>query len=62
VQEEHKNFGAWSFVREQCESLGMKFALTYVGRDESASPATGSFQAHREEQDSLVEKVLRGQT
>jgi 2-oxoglutarate dehydrogenase E1 component len=62
VQEEHKNFGAWSFVREQCESLGMEFALTYVGRDESASPATGSFQAHREEQDSLVEKVLRGQT
>jgi 2-oxoglutarate dehydrogenase E1 component len=58
AQEEHKNFGAWAFVREQCEMHGMKFALIYTGREASSSPASGSFQAHGEEQKSLVNKVL----
>ena len=60
AQEEHKNFGAWAFVREQCEMHGMKFALIYTGREASSSPASGSFQVHGEKQKSLVNKVFGG--
>ena len=60
AQEEHKNFGAWAFVREQCEMHGMKFAMIYAGREASSSPASGSFQVHGEEQKSLVNKVFGG--
>ena len=54
--------GAWSFVREHIENvmtdIGMKTALVYCGRKESASPATGSAARHRLEQDTLVQAAL----
>ena len=36
----------------------MGFPFEYVGRDASASPATGSHQVHEREQDELVEAAL----
>ncbi len=61
VQEEAENMGPWSFVRPRLEALIPESCrLVYVGRDEAASPATGSNQVHQEEQKDIVERVLTG--
>ena len=56
VQEESQNMGAWSFMEPRLRQLG--FAAQYVGRDASASPATGSFLVHQREQQELVEAAF----
>src|SRR5207253_3372854 len=48
VQEESMNMGGWTFMEPRLRSLG--FPVAYVGRDMSASPATGSRAAHLHEQ------------
>ena len=40
VQEESQNMGGWFFVEPRLRAMG--FRVKYVGRDASASPATGS--------------------
>ncbi len=60
VQEEPRNMGPWRFVREQIQPLldpGGR-VLRYVGRMESASPATGSYKRHLEEQAQLIEEAF----
>jgi 2-oxoglutarate dehydrogenase E1 component len=57
VQEESQNAGGWSFVAPRLlELMGVSFQ--YVGRDASASPATGSKLVHDREQEELVEAAL----
>jgi 2-oxoglutarate dehydrogenase E1 component len=58
VQEESQNMGGWSFIDPRLRDLGYSFQ--YVGRDSSASPATGSRRIHLREQQELVEAALRG--
>jgi 2-oxoglutarate dehydrogenase E1 component len=58
AQEESQNMGGWSFVEPRLRALG--YAVEYVGRDASASPATGSLQVHRREQKELVEAAIAG--
>jgi 2-oxoglutarate dehydrogenase E1 component len=58
AQEESHNMGAWSFIEPRFRALGCE--LRYVGRDASASSATGSVQVHQREQKELVEAALRG--
>ena len=59
VQEEAENMGAWSFVRPRLEAVIPETSrLVYVGRDEAASPATGSQKVHQGEQKDIVERVL----
>ena len=59
VQEESQNMGAWSFVQPLLdELLPAHCALNYVGRDEAASPATGSGHLHETEQREIVEQAL----
>jgi 2-oxoglutarate dehydrogenase E1 component len=58
VQEESQNMGGWSFMEPRLRSLGL--AVEYVGRDASASPATGSHKVHEREQKELVEMALGG--
>jgi 2-oxoglutarate dehydrogenase E1 component len=56
VQEEPWNMGAWSFVQERMRQVLPKGArLRYVGRPESASPATGSYRAHEQQEAAFVE-------
>jgi multifunctional 2-oxoglutarate metabolism enzyme len=58
-QEEPKNMGGWTFVEGKFEDLipgGDR--LRYVGRAESASPATGSYAVHFKEQDKLLKEAL----
>jgi 2-oxoglutarate dehydrogenase E1 component len=60
AQEESQNMGAWSFIEPRMRALDCE--VRYVGRDASASPATGSLQVHVREQKELVEAALRGST
>ncbi len=59
VQEESQNNGGWFFVEPRLRAMG--YSLAYVGRDASASPATGSWKVHEREQQELVEAAVRGE-
>jgi len=59
AQEEPRNMGAWSFMEPRLrELLPETCVLEYQGRDEAASPATGSFGQHEVEEGRLVEQTL----
>ena len=62
-QEEPKNMGAWFFVDRKIEealilSKSKYKRPKYIGREEAASPATGSFARHNQEQENIVNKSL----
>jgi 2-oxoglutarate dehydrogenase E1 component len=62
-QEEPQNMGAWNFVDRRIEEVlsGLDVAAKrprFVGRAEAASPATGLFKRHVEEQTQLVATAL----
>ena len=56
VQEESQNMGGWLFAEPHLRAMG--FPFEYVGRDASASPATGSHHAHELEQQEVVEAAF----
>ncbi|HUI82322.1 MAG TPA: hypothetical protein VLY24_30575, partial [Bryobacteraceae bacterium] len=58
--EEPRNMGARRFIEEQLEPLleAPRRDLRYVGRPESASPATGSGKRHQQEQSEIVTDAL----
>ena len=58
VQEESLNMGAWTFMEPRLRAL--TGSVKYLGRDTSASPATGSLQVHKREQKELVEAAIGG--
>jgi 2-oxoglutarate dehydrogenase E1 component len=58
VQEESLNMGGWTFMEARLRALGLQ--VKYVGRDTSASPATGSRAVHLREQRELVEAAFAG--
>jgi 2-oxoglutarate dehydrogenase E1 component len=60
AQEEPRNMGPWRFLREQIQPLLdiTRRELVYVGRPESASPATGSGKRHQQEQAQIVNDAL----
>ena len=63
-QEEPENMGAWSFIDRRIEKLlteigGQAKRPVFVGRKESASPATGLAKVHTAEQAALVAAALR---
>jgi 2-oxoglutarate dehydrogenase E1 component len=62
VQEEPKNSGAWRYLLEPLMTLTAELktrpTLKYVGRPESASPATGYPSTHAYEQKLLVDEAL----
>ena len=62
VQEEPKNSGAWRYLLEPLHALLAALPkaakLKYVGRPESASPATGFASSHKYEQELLVNEAL----
>jgi 2-oxoglutarate dehydrogenase E1 component len=62
-QEEPQNMGAWNFVDRRVEEVlsGLDVAARrpcFIGRGEAASPATGIFKRHVEEQTQLVAAAL----
>jgi 2-oxoglutarate dehydrogenase E1 component len=58
VQEESRNRGGWTFMQPRLLDLFPKHRIRYIGREASASPATGSLRLHREEQARIAEDAL----
>lgn len=59
-QEEPKNQGAWYCSNHHFQAcLTSKQKLHFAGREAFAAPAGGYFQAHQEQQISLVEEALK---
>ena len=59
AQEEPWNMGAWHFLQARLAALTGGRPLRYVGRDEAASPAVGSYKRHQSEQADIVARALR---
>ncbi len=59
VQEEPWNMGAWHFILPRLSPITDGRILGYVGRDEAASPATGSYKLHQKEQAAIIDRALR---
>ena len=58
-QEEPQNQGAWYQIRHHLQAcISERHKLRYVGRPHSASPATGYYSVHAEEQRRLVEEAI----
>jgi len=59
VQAEPENMGAWHFVKDEFEKhFSQEIPLKYVGREESASPATGSHKKHEAQEELLMDNVF----
>src|SRR5262249_6103575 len=59
VQEEPWNMGGWGFVSERLRRvLPAEKSLRYVGRRESASPATGSYRRQEEGRAEFVREAF----
>jgi 2-oxoglutarate dehydrogenase E1 component len=62
AQEEPKNMGAWSFIRDYLDEtstkLNLKKGFECISRKASPSPATGYLKIHNKEQDYLIKDVL----
>ena len=59
AQEEPQNMGGWTFMQERLENLLPSCERPqYVGREPSASPATGAYHIHQKEQAQLVSEAL----
>ncbi len=60
VQEEPWNMGAWQFVSMRLPCfLGESRPIRYAGRDEAASPATGSYKQHAHEQTEVLDRAFK---
>jgi 2-oxoglutarate dehydrogenase E1 component len=57
VQEEPENMGAWRFVQPRLEAVVGK-PLTYIGRRESPTPATGFPHIFRREQAEILDRAV----
>ncbi|GGZ22165.1 2-oxoglutarate dehydrogenase subunit E1 [Echinicola pacifica] len=56
VQEEPENMGYWTFMMR---ALLRDFPMDVIARKASASPATGYFKVHQEEQQNIINQALR---
>jgi 2-oxoglutarate dehydrogenase E1 component len=60
VQEEPQNMGAWSFIQPYLNRLlPQNISLHYIGREPSATPATGSRYYHEQEQANILKQVFQ---
>jgi 2-oxoglutarate dehydrogenase E1 component len=58
VQEESRNTGAWSFIQECFRVHLPDIEMEYIGRDEIATTATGSYKNYKESQKKIVEDAF----
>jgi 2-oxoglutarate dehydrogenase E1 component len=60
AQEEPQNMGAWNFIAPHLnEILLPSLSVTYVGRERSATPATGSHHLHEQERATILQQVFK---
>jgi len=63
VQEEPENMGAWRFLRARFGDVLLgRFPLSCVSRPASASPATGSSNSHKQEQEQIIAAAFASET
>lgn len=55
--------GGWRFIRTPTQPLldASRRKLRYIGRPEAASPATGSYKRHNQEQQEILEAAFHGE-
>lgn len=59
VQEEPRNMGAWNFMESRLrELLPQGCTLSYIGREEAASPATGLHHIHEREEKAILDEAF----
>jgi 2-oxoglutarate dehydrogenase E1 component len=59
VQEEPQNMGPWHFMKVRLsDAFQERWPLKAICRHESASPATGSKNAHKYEQEQLIDAAM----
>lgn len=59
VQEEPQNMGGWSYASAALSPLLPKeHFLGYIGRERSATPATGFYARHKQEHDNILTQVF----
>ena len=58
VQEEPANMGAWTYMCSRFREHILGHPFSYVGRPASASPATGSHNSHKQEQEQLIAEAF----
>ncbi|MEO8130085.1 MAG: multifunctional oxoglutarate decarboxylase/oxoglutarate dehydrogenase thiamine pyrophosphate-binding subunit/dihydrolipoyllysine-residue succinyltransferase subunit, partial [Bryobacteraceae bacterium] len=60
VQEEPRNMGPWRFMQENIQPMldGIKRTLRHITRPESASPAVGTAERHKYEQNEVVDDAF----
>ena len=61
VQEEPENMGAWRFIQHRIEAVVGR-PLSYIGRKESATPATGFPHIYRREQAEIIDRAIGPKT
>ena len=60
VQEEPWNMGAWHDMHRRLRRMiGDRRVLAYAGRSAAASPASGSYKIHKDEEAELINDALR---
>jgi 2-oxoglutarate dehydrogenase E1 component len=57
VQEEPQNMGAWQFMQPRLEGI-LKRSVVYIGREPSASPATGFSAIFKQQQGEIIRKAV----
>ncbi|BGI51433.1 MAG: 2-oxoglutarate dehydrogenase E1 component [Buchnera aphidicola (Ceratovacuna japonica)] len=58
-QEEPKNQGAWTFIKENMEKvISKKFILKCISRNSSSSVSTGSIKKHKKEEKRIIKNSL----
>jgi 2-oxoglutarate dehydrogenase E1 component len=58
VQEEPENMGAWRFMRVNFGDEMFNRAFNVISRPTEASPATGSSNSHKKEQEEILRRAL----
>ncbi|HEV2296479.1 MAG TPA: 2-oxoglutarate dehydrogenase E1 component [Tepidisphaeraceae bacterium] len=58
VQEEPQNRGAWRFIEPRLRQMLPDQVINYIGREEAASPATGSIKMHQIEEQELIAHAM----
>jgi 2-oxoglutarate dehydrogenase E1 component len=58
VQEEPENMGAWRSLRARFGETLCGHSLSFIGRPSAASPATGSHNSHKQEQEQIIAEAF----
>ncbi len=59
VQEEPQNQGAWNFINPILSDL-LNTKISYIGRKQNPSTATGSYKVHNFEQEQIIKEAIGG--